>query len=144
MVSDRPSAPEGALFPPIAPRGSAQVKRAWNQALFSAKQKAVHEAYLQNLITAVEQQLACCCTHVTTALVKVVEDEQSLWMGRVETFFLADHPETNKAYAWNWHHGTDEHHSVVMLSVPPIHSAQEAVRTALASRKMDPGGSLLA
>ncbi len=54
------------------------------------------------------------------------------WRGAVEVFALHDHCKTSIAYAWTYRsRGRDE--IVTVLGIPPIDSAQAAVKSVLGS-----------
>lgn len=58
---------------------------------------------------------------------------QTVWEGVVEVFALTGHPKAELAYAWC--HETDPGglRYVAVLGVPPVNSAQDAVRAAIAA-----------
>lgn len=58
---------------------------------------------------------------------------QTVWEGVVEAFALTGHPKAGLAYAWC--HETDPSglRYVAVLGVPPVNSAQDAVRAAIAA-----------
>ena len=58
---------------------------------------------------------------------------QVVWDGSVEAFSV-DHPATSRAYAWSHSVGTGTRRRFyTVLGIPPINSALDAVRTAIAS-----------
>jgi hypothetical protein len=59
---------------------------------------------------------------------------KTVWDGMVEVFALKGHPKAGLAYAWS--HETDEggRRYVAVLGVPPIKSAQDAVRASIAAQ----------
>ncbi|TME70211.1 MAG: hypothetical protein E6I48_15140 [Chloroflexi bacterium] len=58
---------------------------------------------------------------------------ETVWDGVVEVFALRGHPKAGLAYAWS--HETDEggRRYIAVLGVPPVNSAQDAVRAAIAA-----------
>jgi hypothetical protein len=54
------------------------------------------------------------------------------WDGVVEVFRLAGHPKAKRCYAWSFTEGK-ETRFVTVLEIPPVESAQTAVRAAIAS-----------
>ncbi len=58
--------------------------------------------------------------------------EQSPCCGVVRVFRLTDHPKARRCYAWTYRQG-EERKSVTVLEVPPVVSAECAVRAANAS-----------
>jgi len=84
-------------------------------------------------IKALESKEKCHAAHVTSLLVSEQFEGKIIWEGIVETFDLHDHPTAKVAYAWErWR--DDEKADVeytVVLGVPPINSAQDAVKAAI-------------
>jgi hypothetical protein len=56
---------------------------------------------------------------------------KTVWSGEVEVFRVRGHPQATHAYAWTYQDddGTLQH--VAVLGVPPINSAQDAVKAAV-------------
>jgi hypothetical protein len=71
--------------------------------------------------------------HVRSEPVRAVFHGRAAWDGTVEVFKLFGHASATYAYAWS--HETDEgtRACVAVLGVPPVHSAQDAVRAAVAA-----------
>jgi hypothetical protein len=55
------------------------------------------------------------------------------WEGVVQVFWVYRHPRARHAYAWS--HETDEggRRYVAVLGIPPVNSAQDAVRASIAA-----------
>jgi len=61
-------------------------------------------------------------------------DGQTVWEGLVHVFILNKHPEAHDAYAWTAPvEGSNNRRIYTMLGKPPIKSAAEAVRAAIAA-----------
>ncbi|MBC7932758.1 MAG: hypothetical protein H7Z38_19525 [Rubrivivax sp.] len=72
----------------------------------------------------------CAAYHAETVPVKEVFQGQTLWEGEVEVFNIRGHPKARRCYAWS--HETDgERRYVAVLELPPVDSAQTAVRAAI-------------
>lgn len=57
-----------------------------------------------------------------------------VWEGTVYVFEIEDHPKANLAYAWSSSvEGSDKRKFYAVLHVPPVESALDAVRAAIAS-----------
>lgn len=58
---------------------------------------------------------------------------ETIWQGNVEIFNIRGHPKAKRAYAWS--HATGENDKgkrfVAVLELPPVDSAQNAVRAAV-------------
>jgi hypothetical protein len=76
-------------------------------------------------------------THLRSVPVRETFREQTVWDGVVEVFALTGHSQTAFAYAWT--HETDSvgPRYVTVLGVPPINSAQDAVRASIAPEHKD-------
>ena len=72
---------------------------------------------------------SCCLRSIT---VKVELGNQLRWRGAVEVFALYDHPKTAIAYAWTYRSGGRDK-IVTVLGIPPIDSAQAAVKSVIDS-----------
>lgn len=75
----------------------------------------------------------CESLHVESVPVKEVFENQIAWEGMVEVFDLVGHPEAKRAYAWTYGDG-DQNKTVAVLELPPVDSAQSAVKVAIASK----------
>jgi hypothetical protein len=59
------------------------------------------------------------------------------WEGVVEVFDITGHPHTKRCYAWSFPEGT-ETRFVTVLEIPPVESAQTAVRASIAGEQRKP------
>ncbi len=85
---------------------------------------------LKDIIHNLQQGIA---THRESVHVKETWLGETVWDGVVEVFDLRDHPLTDTVYAWSHEVEEREHHRrfVTVLHVPPVVSAQAAVRAAI-------------
>ena len=72
---------------------------------------------------------SCCLRSIT---VTVEFGNQLRWRGTVEVFALHDHSKTTIAYAWTYRSGGRDK-IVTVLGIPPIDSAQAAVKSVIDS-----------
>ncbi len=57
---------------------------------------------------------------------------QPVWEGLVHVFDLEGHPKATRAYAWSSPiEGSTKRRFYAVLEIPPVHSAQDAVRAAI-------------
>lgn len=58
---------------------------------------------------------------------------QTVWQGSVEVFDLTGHPKAKRAYGWSHLDKADdsEERFVTVLEVPPVESAETAVRASI-------------
>lgn len=72
-------------------------------------------------------------SHVRSEPVRETFQGEMVWEGVVEVFAVKGHPKASLAYAWS--HKTDDgkRRYVAVLGVPPIKSAQDAVRASIAA-----------
>jgi hypothetical protein len=97
--------------------------------------------YLQELKDAIKRLHGCESKHLTTAAVVETFQGETVWKGEVEIFALTGHPTAKRCFAWA--HETDEgKRYVAVLELPPVESAQTAVRAAIIdeARKQQKGG----
>jgi len=59
---------------------------------------------------------------------------QPVWDTTVEVFALVGHPKARRAYAWMMYRKGEQDRTVVFLELPPVASAQDAVKVAMASK----------
>jgi len=58
--------------------------------------------------------------------------EKPVWEGVVHVFSITGHPKANTAYAWSAAiDGSKKYRSYAVLGIPPINSAQDAVKAAI-------------
>jgi len=60
---------------------------------------------------------------------------QTVWKGDVEVFDLTGHPKAKRAYGWSHPEGPDDQGErfVTVLEIPPVVSAETAVRASIVS-----------
>lgn len=87
-------------------------------------------SYVEELKKVIRQLHGCEADHAETVPVKEVFQGQTVWDGEVEVFNIRGHPKARRCYAWA--HETDEgKRYVAVLELPPVESAQTAVRAAI-------------
>ena len=74
----------------------------------------------------------CKAVHVKSVPVIEMFWQKVAWDGVVEVFRLAGHPKAKRCYAWSYTEGKETRFATV-LEIPPVESAQTAVRAAIAS-----------
>ena len=89
--------------------------------------------YLEQIRKAVEHLHGCYAVYVRTEPVLEIFRGQTVWDGEVEIFDLTGHPKANRAYAWSHKDGPADSQDrfVAVLEIPPIVSAQTAVKAAI-------------
>lgn len=89
--------------------------------------------YISELKNTIRQLHGCEAEHAGTVPVKEVFQGQTVWEGEVEVFNIRGHPKVKRCYAWA--HATGEGDKgkryVAVLELPPVDSAQKAVRAAI-------------
>lgn len=71
--------------------------------------------------------------HARSEPVRETFQGETVWDGTVEVFTITGHPQARLAYAWS--HETDDgaRRYVVVLGLPPVASAADAVRASIAA-----------
>jgi len=92
--------------------------------------------YIDNLSKAITAMHECRCSHFGTEHIKEEFEGKDVWEGDVEIFQLEGHPKANVAYGWGWQDDKDEIQYIGVLNVPPIESAADAVKAAIASGQL--------
>jgi hypothetical protein len=86
--------------------------------------------YIDELKDAIRQLHGCEADYVETVPVNETFQGRPVWQGEVEVFNLRGHPKASRAYAWS--HKTDKgKRYVAVLELPPVDSAQKAVKAAI-------------
>ncbi|HEX7999113.1 MAG TPA: hypothetical protein VF528_12050 [Pyrinomonadaceae bacterium] len=87
-------------------------------------------SYIDELQKAIRKLHGCEADHVETVPVNETFQGRPVWQGEVEVFNLRGHPKATRAYAWS--HKTDKgERFVAVLELPPVDSAQTAVKAAI-------------
>jgi hypothetical protein len=77
----------------------------------------------------VEHLHKCSARHLASVPVHEVFKGKTVWNGNVEMFDLKGHPKAKRCYGWS--HG-DPEEFITILELPPVDSAQAAVKVAVA------------
>jgi hypothetical protein len=100
---------------------------------------------IKKLLDAVQISQRCMATHVESVPVREMFGDKVAWEGVVEVFDISKHPRATRCYAWSYGQGKDTQY-VIALGVPPVVSAQTAVRASViaeARKKIDPFGQAM-
>lgn len=91
--------------------------------------------YLARLQLAVSHLHNCGATWRESVPVHEVFDGKTVWRGEVEVFDLTGHPKAKCCYGWSHPDGSDNkgERFVAVLEIPPVESAQTAVKVAIVS-----------
>lgn len=95
--------------------------------------------YTGQLVDAIRRLHDCEATYLETVQVIETFQGQTVWEGEVEVFDILGHPKAKRAYAWSHLTGEDSksRRYVAVLELPPVDSAQMAVRAAVAAEIHD-------
>jgi hypothetical protein len=87
---------------------------------------------IDNLRNLIERQEKCRAKHIESVVIHERFEGMRVWDGVVETFQLDGHPEAKRAYAWVAPASQkEEPQYTIVLGVPPVNSAQDAVKAAV-------------
>ncbi|MFY9988587.1 MAG: hypothetical protein WAK31_27790 [Chthoniobacterales bacterium] len=86
-----------------------------------------------DLQTAIRAVHGCESRHVQSVPVREIFNKLVAWEGVVEVFDLIDHPKAKRCYAWSYQDGKHTG-SVTVLELPPVDSAETAVKIAIAAK----------
>lgn len=89
--------------------------------------------YIDDLKDAIRRLHGCEADHVETVPVTETFQGRIVWQGDVEVFNVRGHPLAARCYSWAHAEGEDDKGKrfVAVLDLPPIESAQTAVRAAI-------------
>ena len=94
-------------------------------------------ASIIQLRNAVQTRHRCKAEHVKSVPVIEMFWHKVAWDGVVEVFRLSGHTKAKRCYAWSFTEAK-ETRFVTVLEIPPVESAQTAVRAAIASEVKKP------
>jgi hypothetical protein len=93
-------------------------------------ERRVSMTYLEGLRDAIKRLHGCESQHLTTVFVAETSPDGTVRKGAVEVFALISHPTAKRCFAWA--RDTDDgKRYFAVLDLPPVESAQEAVRAAM-------------
>src|SRR4051794_38587917 len=88
---------------------------------------------VERLREAIKRLHGCESKHTGSAPVTETFQGQTVWDGIVEVFALAGHPSADTCYAWAYQQDDGRERYFAVLKMPPVVSAETAVRAAIAS-----------
>jgi len=86
---------------------------------------------------AIERKALCQVRYLHTQPLRLVEDGQITWRGKVEVFQLDGHPEAKIAFGWGIPVDENRMECVTVIGRPPLETPVMAVKAYLASRRPD-------
>jgi hypothetical protein len=87
-------------------------------------------SYIGELKKAIRDLHGCKAEHVESVPVREEFRGQVVWEGEVEVFNIRGHPKAKRAYAWS-HDTENGKRYVAVLEIPPVDSANKAVKAAI-------------
>jgi hypothetical protein len=87
------------------------------------------QEYLDRLKLVIEHRHKCSAHSLRSERVKEEVDGGTLWEGEVEVFGVTGHPKARRCYCWSC--GEPEEF-ITILELPPVDSAQSAVKVGVA------------
>lgn len=88
---------------------------------------------IERVRQAVETMHKCTARHVASEPVIELFRGEVAWDGVVETFELQGHPKAKRCHAWTYDEGGEAQY-VTVLEIPPVDSAETAVKVAIAAK----------
>jgi hypothetical protein len=85
------------------------------------------------LKAAVEKTHGCEACYVRSVPINEQFEGITAWQGIVDVFNLTGHAKAKRCYAWTYKEGRQTKF-VAVLEIPPVDSAESAVKVAIASR----------
>ena len=74
--------------------------------------------------------------HAASIAVHEKFEGKTVWQGVVEVFEIKGHPQARFAYAWSYKADSGEQRYAAVLGVPPVDSAEDAVRAYIVSQSV--------
>jgi len=84
--------------------------------------------YKQNLLTAIENHAKVDAAYLQTQPIKVSEDGNVLWKGKVEVYQLKNHPQAKMAFGWGYMNAQKKIEYIVVIGIPPLDTPLAAVK----------------
>ena len=99
--------------------------------------------YLAKIQVAIQHLHKCGATYSKTVPVHEVFQGKTVWQGDVEVFDLHNHPRAKRCYAWSHLDGKNDERTrfVAVLEIPPVESAETAVRVQIVKDVKQGGAS---
>lgn len=94
-------------------------------------QESDREQYIRMLRRTILCEYSAHSDHIDRIRVMGIIDGQYIFDGHVQMFFLRDHPTATVCYAWAYTNKSGQVIVVTVLALPPVDSAQKAVRAAV-------------
>jgi len=88
---------------------------------------------IEKLRLAIETMEHCTARHVASEPVIELFNGEVAWDGVVEAFDLLGHPKAKRCYAWSYEENGEAQY-VTVLELPPVDSAETAVKVAIAAK----------
>ena len=92
---------------------------------------------IKELQEAIEKREGCQSKYIESVPVSEMFRDKQAWIGEVGVFELMGHRKAKRAYAWNYHERKDGKmmsETTIVLELPPVDSAQAAVKVAIAAK----------
>ena len=86
---------------------------------------------IERLKSVIRDLHGCDTTYVQSVPVHETIQGKVVWNGDVEVFLLVDHSRAKRAYGWSYTNAFGQLRHMVVLGVPPINSAVDAVRASI-------------
>ena len=92
--------------------------------------------YIEKLKSVIIHLHGCNAAWVDTVPVHEVFRGETEWQGEVEVFNLTGHPKAKRCFAWSHLDGAQDEKTrfVAVLDIPPVDSAQTAVKVSLVNQ----------
>lgn len=87
---------------------------------------------IEKIRVAIETMHHCTARHVASEPVIELFNGEVAWDGVVETFEIVGHPKAKRCHAWSYMEN-DETRYATVLEIPPVESAETAVKVAVAA-----------
>lgn len=92
-----------------------------------------NKRYIKRLQLAIEHLHKCRAVHRETVPVHEQFNGNTVWKGDVEVYVLSGHPKANLCYSWPY---GDPEEFITVLDLPPVDSAESAVKVGVSYQVM--------
>lgn len=93
----------------------------------------------ESLEEVIKKEHGCDSVHVRSEPLYEAFQGLTAWQGTVEVFDLIGHPKAKRAYVWQYEDDDKRTKTVTVLEIPPVDSAQTAVKAAIVAKARSHG-----
>ena len=91
--------------------------------------------YRRAIQDSIEKRTNCVANYFQTQPVRISQDGEILWKGKVEVFKIQGYPQASLGFGWGFENAQKKIEYVIVVGVPPLDNPISAVKAYLASKR---------